>query len=100
MLRLTARYADASPMRRLPLGVPQYIAHGDRDEMIPFAMGARLTRTFPRATLVRLAGVGQFTVEVDPAALRFKSSRRASSARTWACTPRWPCQAGSPSATS
>ena len=36
-----ARYADASPMRRLPLGVPQYIAHGDRDELLPLAVTER-----------------------------------------------------------
>lgn len=33
-----ARYADASPLRRLPLGVAQYVAHGDRDELLPLAV--------------------------------------------------------------
>ena len=36
-----ARYADASPMRRVPLGVPQYVAHGDRDELLPLAVTER-----------------------------------------------------------
>lgn len=35
---LRVRYDDASPLRRLPLGVQQLIVHGDRDEELPLAV--------------------------------------------------------------
>lgn len=36
-----ARYADASPLRRLPLGVAQYVAHGDCDDLLPLGVTER-----------------------------------------------------------
>ena len=35
---LPDRYAESSPIERLPLGVPQLVVHGDRDEDVPVAM--------------------------------------------------------------
>lgn len=37
------RYADASPIRRLPLGVPQLVVHGPDDEHVPFELAATYT---------------------------------------------------------
>ena len=36
--------------------VPTLIIHGDADEIVPFAMGERLSREIPRARLVRVTG--------------------------------------------
>ena len=33
-----ARYADASPGDRLPLGVPTVVIHGTKDNIVPLAM--------------------------------------------------------------
>jgi acetyl esterase/lipase len=35
------RYADASPMERLPLGVPQLLVHGDADDVVPPSLSSR-----------------------------------------------------------
>jgi acetyl esterase/lipase len=50
--RITApdRYAEASPIRRVPLGVPQLIVHGPDDEHVPFALASSY------AEAARLAG--------------------------------------------
>ncbi len=34
-LKLPARYDAASPIERLPLGVPQLLVHGDADDVVP-----------------------------------------------------------------
>lgn len=36
--------------------VPVLIVHGDRDDLVPFAMGEELARTFPQARLMRVRG--------------------------------------------
>jgi acetyl esterase/lipase len=64
------RYADASPIERVPLGVPQLLVHGDADERVP----ARLSVAHADAAraagdevdLVLRPGEDHF-VHVDPA---------------------------------
>jgi len=38
------RYAAASPMALLPIGVPMLLVHGDRDENVPVDMSASFAR--------------------------------------------------------
>ena len=40
------------------IDMPVLIVHGTTDEIVPFAMGERLSRAFPRATLRPIAGAG------------------------------------------
>jgi acetyl esterase/lipase len=63
------RYAVASPMELLPLGVPQVLVHGTEDENVPFEISrayhaAALARG-DDVTLVTLPGAGHFEC-VDP----------------------------------
>jgi dipeptidyl aminopeptidase/acylaminoacyl peptidase len=39
------RYELASPAARVPLGVPQLLVHGDRDDVVP----AQMSRDYARA---------------------------------------------------
>jgi acetyl esterase/lipase len=63
------RYAQANPIRRLPLGVPILLLHGDADETVPvrrsrdFAAAARAAGD--EVTLVDPPGAGHRTI-VDP----------------------------------
>lgn len=63
------RYADASPVRRLPLGVPQLVVHGPDDEHVPFELALSYTAAALAAgDLVELhdpQGVDHFDV-IDP----------------------------------
>lgn len=63
------RYAVASPATLLPLGVPQVLVHGTRDDRVPFAMSQLYTRKATAAgdlvTLVELPGVDHFAL-IDP----------------------------------
>jgi acetyl esterase/lipase len=34
------RYADASPIERVPIGVPAFLVHGEADERVPVAMSS------------------------------------------------------------
>jgi fermentation-respiration switch protein FrsA (DUF1100 family) len=43
---LPGRYNLASPAARVPLGVPQLLVHGGRDEIVPAAM----SRAYARST--------------------------------------------------
>ena len=38
------------------IGLPVLIVHGTEDEVVPFAMGEQLARSFPRAQLVPIPG--------------------------------------------
>ena len=38
------------------IGLPVLIVHGTEDEVVPFAMGEKLARSFPRAQLVPIPG--------------------------------------------
>jgi acetyl esterase/lipase len=59
----------ASPLRRLPLGVPQVHVHGTDDESVPFAMSAAFVDAARAAgddaELVPLEGAGHFEA-IDP----------------------------------
>jgi acetyl esterase/lipase len=63
------RYADASPVRLLPLGVPQVLIHGAADDTVPIAITASYARE-ARAhgddvTFVSLPDAGHFEL-IDP----------------------------------
>ncbi|HEY8340878.1 MAG TPA: alpha/beta hydrolase [Egibacteraceae bacterium] len=64
------RYALASPAQRLPLGVPQLLAHGDADEHVPIGQSRAYRDAAEaagdRATLLELPGADHFPV-IDPA---------------------------------
>ena len=67
--RRPERYAAASPIERLPLGVRQLLVHGERDGVVPVDMSRRYTDR-ARALgddvdLVVCPGTGHFQV-VDP----------------------------------
>ncbi len=63
------RYAEASPLERLPLGVPQILVHGTEDETVPFSMSeayvARAKALGDPAELSAVQGAGHFAL-VDP----------------------------------
>ncbi len=65
-----AHYAATSPADLLPLGVPQLLAHGNNDEIVPPGMSeANYTRAIALggpATLARLRETGHFE-RIDPA---------------------------------
>jgi len=63
------RYATASPIELLPLGVPQALVHGTKDENVPYEISERyhaaaLEKGDP-VELVTLRGAGHFEV-IDP----------------------------------
>lgn len=62
-------YAVADPMRRLPTGVPQLLAHGDADDRVPVDQSRRYARAAraagDRCELLELRGVGHFEL-IDP----------------------------------
>ena len=63
------RYNAASPIERVPLGVPQIVIHGTEDDEVPFEIGERYVseaiRHGDEARLVRLEGVGHYEL-IDP----------------------------------
>ncbi len=65
------RYAAASPIALLPLGVRQLLIHGTEDDSVPFAISERYAQAVVAAgdptTLLALPGAGHFEL-VDPAA--------------------------------
>lgn len=58
------RYAFASPIERLPLGLPQKLFHGTKDENVPIEISERYERAAKArgdaAELIRLEGSGHF----------------------------------------
>jgi acetyl esterase/lipase len=57
---------DASPIRQLPLGVPQILIHGTADDSVPFELSERYAAAAgAEARLVRLEGAGHFE-PIDP----------------------------------
>jgi acetyl esterase/lipase len=65
---LPEHYREASPIRRLPLGLPQVLVHGTHDETVPYADSvAYAAAAGPEARLVTLEGAGHFE-PVDPLA--------------------------------
>ncbi len=63
------RYALASPVERLPIGVPQVLVHGTDDEVVPLqqssAYAAKAERAGDDATLLTIEGADHFDV-IDP----------------------------------
>jgi acetyl esterase/lipase len=63
------RYATASPMELLPLGVPQVLVHGTDDDVVPYAIAERYVERAvilgDDARLVSLPGEDHFA-PVDP----------------------------------
>lgn len=63
------RYLAGSPAELLPLGVPQILLHGDRDDVVPFDLSydyaGRAKAAGDDARLTRLTGAGHFEV-IDP----------------------------------
>ena len=60
------RFRSASPIERLPLGVPQRIVHGTRDDIVPFDLSRRyVEKAGSEAKLVPLDGAGHFEL-IDP----------------------------------
>jgi acetyl esterase/lipase len=74
------RYALASPIQRLPLGVPQVVLHGTADAHVPIELSERYLAA-ARAVgdpveLVTLAGVDHFE-PIDPRASAYAATREA-----------------------
>ena len=63
------RYRAASPIERLPLGIPQLIVHGDQDPRLPLSLSAGYAAAArsagDRVEFVELAGAGHM-VFLDP----------------------------------
>ena len=63
------RFAATNPFEMLPLGVPQFLFHGDKDEDVPFAMSqdyfAAAKKRGDPITMTTQRGAGHFEL-VDP----------------------------------
>jgi acetyl esterase/lipase len=58
--------AHADPMRRLPIGTPQLLVHGDQDDRVPVDYSRAYAAAAPdEVELLELAGVGHFEL-IDP----------------------------------
>jgi pimeloyl-ACP methyl ester carboxylesterase len=68
-IRLPGRYDAASPIERLPLGLPQLLVHGDADDLVPIAIARRYAQRAAAGgdpcELVELTGCGHFD-HLDP----------------------------------
>ncbi|HEX6491519.1 MAG TPA: alpha/beta hydrolase [Gaiellaceae bacterium] len=65
---LPGRYAEASPLELLPLGVRQIVVHGDSGEDVDYGQSVRYAEAAgDEAELVTLAGAGHFE-PIDPLA--------------------------------
>jgi acetyl esterase/lipase len=78
--KLPQRYDLASPVERLPLGVPQLLVHGEADDVVPPDISHRYARRAAEAgepcELVELPGVGHME-HLDPRS------------EAWSAVPRW-----------
>ena len=67
---MAARYAQASPIALLPVGVPVVCVHGEADDTVPIRQSERYVAAAKAAgdpaRLVRLPGTGHFEV-INPA---------------------------------
>jgi acetyl esterase/lipase len=73
--KLPQRYDLASPMERLPIGVPQLLVHGDADDSVPVEIArryaARAVEAGDPCELVELAGCGHYEhLDAESAAWR------------------------------
>ncbi|HEX2669055.1 MAG TPA: alpha/beta hydrolase [Gammaproteobacteria bacterium] len=66
---VSERYALASPRELLPLGVPQLVVHGEKDDVVPAAVGRDYAKAGEKAgdtvEYIELPGVGHFE-HLDP----------------------------------
>jgi dipeptidyl aminopeptidase/acylaminoacyl peptidase len=71
------RCAAASPIRLVPLGVPQVLVHGDADDRVPreisLRYGAAARAAGDVVELVELPGVDHFAL-IDPASRAWKAA--------------------------
>jgi acetyl esterase/lipase len=75
--KLGERYRMASPIERLPLGVPQRIVHGMRDDIVPFEMSRRYAeKAGAEARLVPLERAGHFEL-IDPRTVEWNVTQNA-----------------------
>ncbi|MCW3012149.1 MAG: Lipase/esterase, partial [Solirubrobacterales bacterium] len=67
--QVPSRYREASPAARLPLGVPQLLVHGERDDIVPASMSTAYAAAARAggddATLELRPGDGHFE-HIDP----------------------------------
>lgn len=79
------RYAAASPIERLPAGVPHVLLHGDEDDIVPIEISERYhdaaLATGDDVTLRTLSGTGHFDL-IDPESLVWPEVLAAIRART------------------
>lgn len=72
------RYDFASPLERLPIGIPQKLFHGTADTSVPYEISERYARTAKSrgddAELIAFEGAGHFEV-VDPRTKEFERIR-------------------------
>lgn len=59
------RYAQASPIEMLPMGVKQRLVHGEDDRVAPVELSERFAARSKNAELIRLPGTGHFEL-IDP----------------------------------
>jgi acetyl esterase/lipase len=58
-----AEYADASPIERLPLGVPSLLIHGDNDDRVPLSQSIAFAgRAAGESAFVQLRRAGHYDV--------------------------------------
>lgn len=73
-----ARYALASPLRRVPLGVPALVVHGEVDDLVPPSQSTRFaaaaTAAGDRVDLVLLPDAGHFD-HLDPDSVAWRAVR-------------------------
>ncbi|HZR44539.1 MAG TPA: alpha/beta hydrolase [Ktedonobacteraceae bacterium] len=64
--KVPARYAIASPAALLPLGIPQVLIHGKKDDIVPLTVSQQYAQQAAlvgdRVTLIELPGADHFTL--------------------------------------
>jgi acetyl esterase/lipase len=74
------RYAQTSPIQRVPLGLPQVLIHGTADTSVPYELSDRYVAAAraagDRVELVTLPGVDHFA-PIDPRTEAFSATREA-----------------------
>ena len=63
--RVPDRYKSSSPMELLPIAVPQRVIHGERDDIVPFAMSRDFASASKNAKLIAIPNAGHFEL-IDP----------------------------------
>jgi acetyl esterase/lipase len=75
-MKWPARYDAASPIERLPLGVPQLVVHGDADDVVPIsiarAYAERAAASGDPCELVELPGCGH-DEHLDPSSAAWRT---------------------------